>query len=207
MSTNAKQKFEEQGTLMFKPEELPLSGEEWSQIEALLDDVDYEHIVGGDAGEGHSVWVCRFYNDVERPEALHPRSEELSNIIISSKMKAFYKQIIGTDQLCLRRCQANLLYENDYIGVHIDQDSNPDYFATIIFHFDEQYKGGNFITRDQQRGDHSYHPQARAVLVNDCSIPHEVSRVESGKRKTLACFLSKSFADSDHDRQKFQVVK
>ena len=204
---NLAEQFEEQGSLMFNATEIPLTSEEWLHIENLLNEVEYKHIVGGDAGEGHSVWVSRFYNDVDKPLALQARSEEISKIVMSPKMKALYKQIIGTDQLCLRRCQANLLYENDYIGVHIDQDSNPDYFATIIFHFDEQYKGGDFITRDQQRGDHSYHPQQRAVLVNDCSIPHEVSRVESGQRKTLACFLSKSFADSDHHRQKFRVVK
>ena len=205
--SNPAEQFEQQGTLMFNEMELPLTGQEWQQIESLLNEVEYEHIVGGDAGEGHSVWVCRFYNDVVRPEALHSRSEELSNIVMSPKMKAFYQQIIGTDQLCMRRCQANLLHKDDYIGVHIDQDSNPDYFATIVFHFDAQYRGGEFITRDQQRGDHSYKPQQRAVLVNDCSIPHEVAKIESGERKTLACFLSKNFADSSNQRQKFRVVK
>ena len=207
MSASAQQQFKQQGTLLFNENEVPLSAEEWQHIETLLNEVDYEHIVGGDAGEGHSVWVSRFYNDVERPLALQARSEEISNIVMSAKMKAFYKQAIGTDELCLRRCQANLLHQNDYIGVHVDQDSNPDYFATVVFHFDAPYQGGDFITRDEQRGDHSYHPQRRAVLVNDCSIPHEVSKVEAGERKTLACFLSKNFADSDHHRKNFRVVK
>lgn len=207
MEMNARQQFDEQGTLMFNEAELPLSSEEWHQIESLLNEVEYEHIVGGDAGEGHSVWVCRFYNDVDKPTALHDRSEEIGNIIMSPKMKAFYKQIMGTDELCMRRCQANLLHKDDYIGVHVDQDSNPDYFATVVLHFDSVYQGGEFITRDQQRGDHSYKPEKRAMLVNDCSIPHEVSSVESGERKTLACFMSKSFADSGDHRKKFRVVK
>jgi hypothetical protein len=122
-------------------------------------------------------------------------------------MKSFYKQIFGTDELCLRRCQANLLYEGDYIGVHVDQHSNPDYFATVVLHFDSAYRGGAFITRDPQRGDHSYRPYKRAALVNDCSIPHEVSKVESGERRTLACFMSKNFGDSNHYRKNFRVVK
>ena len=205
--SNPAEQFEQHGTLMFNETELPLTEQEWQQIESLLNEVEYEHIVGGDAGEGHSVWVCRFYNDVVKPEALHARAEELSNIVMSPKMKAFYKQIIGTDELCMRRCQANLLHKDDYIGVHVDQDSNPDYFATVVIHFDGHYRGGEFITHDQQRGNHSYKPQQRAVLVNDCSIPHEVSKVESGERKTLACFLSKNFADSSNQRQKFRVVK
>ena len=207
MKTNIKQQFNEQGTLLFNDIEFPLASAEWQQIEELLDDVEYEHIVGGDAGEGHSVWVCRFYNDVDRPVALHPRSQEISDIVMSAKMKAFYKQLLGTDDLCLRRCQANLLQQGDYIGVHVDQDSNPDYFATVVLHFDTKYRGGEFITRDQQRGDHSYNPYKRAVLVNDCSIPHEVSMVESGERKTLACFISKNFADSAPHRKKFKVLK
>ena len=207
MKMNTEQQFEEKGSLLFNEVELPLTQEEWRHIESLLDDVEYEHIVGGDAGEGHSVRVCRFYNDVDKPVALHSRSEEISNIVMSSKMKAFYKQILGTADLCMRRCQANLLHEGDYIGVHVDQDSNPDYFATVVFHFDSEYRGGAFITRDLQRGDHSYSPYKRAVLVNDCSIPHEVSRVESGERKTLACFMSKNFADSQHQRKNFRVVK
>lgn len=207
MRMNKKQEFETRGSLLFAETELPLTSAEWQRIESLLAEVEYEHIVGGDAGEGHSVRVCRFYNDVDKPIALHVHSEEISRIVMSAKMKSFYKKILGTDELCLRRCQANRLQQGDYIGMHVDQDSNPDYFATVVFHFDSNYSGGAFITRDQQRGDHSYTPQKRAVLINDCSIPHEVSTVESGQRKTLACFLSKNFADSNHHRKKFRVVK
>jgi hypothetical protein len=207
MKMIAKQQFDEQGTLLFNDIEFPLTSAEWQQIENLLDEAEYEHIVGGDAGEGHSVWVSRFYNDVDRPVALQARSQEISDIVMSPKMKVFYKQIMGTDELCLRRCQANLLYEGDYIGVHVDQDSNPDYFATVVLHFNSDYRGGEFITRDQQRGDHSYSPYKRAALVNDCSIPHEVAMVESGERRTLACFMSRNFGDSNHHRKNFRVVK
>lgn len=205
--SNLASQFVDQGTLLFNAAEFPLTTEEWQEIETVLEDAEYEHIVGGDAGEGHSVWVCRFYNDVEKPVPLHPQSQKISDIVMSPKMKAFYKQIIGSDELCLRRCQANLLHEGDYIGVHVDQDSNPDYFATVVLHFDTEYRGGEFITRDQQRGDHSYSPYKRAALVNDCSIPHEVSMVESGSRKTLACFLSKNFSDSNNHRKNFKIVK
>lgn len=207
MIINTKQEFERQGSLLFNENELPLTDAEWQRMETLLDEVKYEHIVGGDAGEGHSVRVCRFYNDVDKPVALHAYSEEISRIVMSTKMMNFYKKILGSDELCLRRCQANRLQQGDYIGVHVDQDSNPDYFATVVFHFDANYKGGDFITRDQQRGDHHYSPKQRAVLINDCSIPHEVSIVESGQRITLACFLSKNFSDSNHHRKNFKVVK
>ena len=204
--SNATAQLDEQGTLLFNENEIPLSRKEWQQLEELINKVEYEHVVGGDAGEGHSVWVCRFFNDIDKPTALHERSAELSAIVMSSKMKTFYKQFTGCDQLCLRRCQANLLYEADFIGLHKDQDSNPDYFATVVFHFGSEYAGGAFITHGQH-GDQSYRPPARTALVNNCFIPHEVAAVERGERRTLACFLSKEPGRSNNPRRPFRIVK
>jgi len=204
--SNATAQLEEQGTLLFSESEIPLSKKEWQQLEQLINKVEYEHVVGGDAGEGHSVWVCRFFNDIDKPTALHERSAELSAIVMSAKMKAFYRQFTGSDQLCLRRCQANLLYKADFIGLHKDQDSNPDYFATVVFHFGSEYTGGAFVTHGQH-GDQSYHPSARTALVNNCFIPHEVAAVERGERRTLACFLSKELGRSNNPRRPFRIVK
>ena len=87
--------------------------------------------------------------------------------------------------------QATILFdEGDYIGEHKDQDSSPDYPATIVFHFSEDYSGGSFVTDEKQ----SYKPAASTALVNNCSVPHLVTEVESGERLTLACFLSPSFS-------------
>lgn len=211
MNSSAEKKFETQGTLLFTQEEVPMEEGEWRQLEKILDEVEYEHVVGGDAGEGHSVQVCRFYNDVERPTALHDRSPDVSHIVMSEKMRSFYKRFTGTDKLCLRRCQANLLNEGDFIGLHKDQDSSPCYFATVVFHFGSQCSGGDFVTYDVKRGEKSYHPSKRSVLVNNCSIPHEVSKVVEGERRTLACFLSKDFGPShkygNNNRQEFHIVK
>lgn len=199
--------FEQQGTLQFDRSDIPLSEKEWQQLESLINEVDYRHIIGGDAGEGHSVHVCRFYNDIEKPLALHERSADISKIVMNSRMREFYSRFTGTDRLCLRRCQANLLHKGDFIGVHKDQDSNPDYYATVVFHFGPEYKGGAFVTYDKHHGDRQYTPPQRAVLVNNCSIPHEVTEVRSGERRTLACFLSREFGDSGNQRQQFKIVK
>lgn len=205
MSNAVAQQFDDLGTLLFSKDEIPLSEKEWQQLEALINMVEYEHVVGGDAGEGHSVRVCRFYNDVDRPVALNEKSAEISAIVMSSKMKTFYRHFTGTDQLCLRRCQANLLHEGDFIGLHKDQDSSPDYFATVVFHFGSEYSGGAFVTHGEG-GDQHYHPTTHAALVNNCSIPHEVSVVEHGERRTLACFLSKEFTESSNQRRPFRIA-
>lgn len=207
MNNSAEKVFEDCGTLLFAQEDVPMEEEDWQRLEEIVNNVDYEHVVGGDAGEGHSVWVCRFYNDVDKPVALNEKSFDVSSIVMSQKMKAFYKQFTGTDDLCLRRCQANLLHKDDYIGLHKDQDSSPCYFATVVFHFGSQCSGGDFVSHDVKRGDKSYHPLKRSVLVNNCSIPHEVLKVEEGERKTLACFLSKDFGTSNNNRQEFRIVK
>lgn len=199
--------FEQQGTLLFEQKDIPLDENEWLRLEEIINNVDYEHVVGGDAGEGHSVWVCRFYNDVDEPVALNKRSLDVYNIVMSPRMQAFYKTFTGMDRMCLRRCQANKLGVGDYIGIHKDQDSNPDYYATIVFHFDSNYRGGSFVCHDQGQPGKSFHPDGRTILVNNCSLPHEVSSVEQGERKTLACFLSRNFGSSPNKRKQFRVVK
>lgn len=205
MNLSIAQQFDEQGTLLFAQNEIPLSDKEWQQLEELVSTVDYEHIVGGDAGEEHSVRVCRFYNDIERPVALHEKSTDVSAIVMSAKMKRFYKQFTGTDQLCMRRCQANLLHTGDFIGLHKDQDSSPYYFATVVFHFGSEYRGGDFVTHGECSYQ-SYHPTERTALVNNCFIPHEITTVESGKRRTLACFLSKVFNGNSNQRRSFRIA-
>ena len=201
--------IEQQPTLMFEQDDVPLTEQEWQQLAEILGRSDYEHIIGGDAYESHSVWVSRYFNDVVSPKALSEQSEEVAAIVMSPKMRNFYKQFTGTDQLCLRRCQANRLLEGDYIGEHKDQDSSPDYFATVVFHFSPDYSGGYFQTGNDERGGGSkkYKPKGKTVLVNNCSVPHQVTPVEKGERLTLACFLSTSFAPNKNSPAAFKVDK
>lgn len=193
--------LEQQATLLFAQEEIPFSEQEWRSLESILAKSDYEHIIGGDTDESHSVWVSRYFNDVESPEPLNDFSMEIESLVMSAKMRIFYQQFTGTDKLCLRRCQANRLLEGDYIGEHKDQDSSPDYLATVVFHFSEDYSGGYFQTSLQQR----YKPGAHTAVVNNCSVYHQVTEVESGTRLTLACFLSTSFEPNKKARVAFRV--
>ena len=202
-----KQKFdlEQQATLLFEADEIPLTEQEWQQLARLLANSEYQHIIGGDANESHSVWVSRYFNDIEAPEALNALSRDIEAIVMSSKMRDFYQRFAGTSKLCLRRCQANRLQKGDYIGEHKDQDSSPDYLATIVFHFSEEYSGGYFQTGGQKNRQQAYKPRAHMALVNNCSVPHQVTKVESGERLTLACFLSPSFAPNKNPRVAFKV--
>ena len=186
--------IETEQTMMFGSDELPLDDSEWQQLAQILADSEYQHVIGGDANESHSVWVSRYYNDVVSPTALDVNSEAVRAIVMSDKMRRFYSRFTGTEELCLRRCQANRLCEGDYIGEHCDQDSSPDYFATVVFHFDSAYEGGYFETVRQDGPSLQVRPRAHSALVNNCRVPHRVTPVTSGQRLTLACFLSLSFA-------------
>lgn len=201
MNAQVQYDIEQQKTLLFEKGEIPLTQQEWQQLSSLLANSEYEHIIGGDANESHSVWVSRYFNDVGMPKALSDLSADISAIIMSPKMRNFYKQFAGTDKLCLRRCQANRMFKGDFIGEHKDQDSSPDYLATIVFHFSNEYTGGFFVTHEGQR----YKPSAYMALVNNCSVPHLVSKVESGERLTLACFLSPSFSANKKRCSVFQI--
>ena len=200
--------LEQQPTLVFDETEIPFNQQDWQQLAVLLAKSEYQHIIGGDANEGHSVWVSRYFNDIQSPKALNEFSSEVEAIVMSEKMRAFYQRFTGTEKVCLRRCQANRLLKGDYIGEHIDQDSSPEYMATVVFHFSNVYTGGYFQTSaSENREPLSYKPQAHMALVNNCSVPHQVTPVESGERLTLACFLSTSFGANKHTPAAFKVAK
>jgi len=189
------------GTLIFDEQELPLSDSEWQQLESLVASSRFEHVIGGDADESHSVRVSRYFNDVTEPQALNDIALEIEKIVMSRKMRSFYASFTGSENLCLRRCQANKMQAGDFIGMHKDQDSSPAYYATVVFHLDCAYTGGLFETCDKRR----YRPDRHMALVNNCSISHQVTEVTSGIRLTLACFLSHSFAPSQNTRFDFRV--
>lgn len=200
-----KEKLDRSGALIFGSGEVPLGAEQWAQLETIARQVDYEHIIGGDAGEGHSVYVSRFVNDVVEPVDLQPQANTIKNIVMNDDMQLFYKSFLGGEALCLRRCQANLLKKSDYIGKHIDQHSNPDYIASVVFHFDSDYQGGDFISQPDSVNETTFHPKPHSVVVNNGHCWHEVEAVVSGERRTLACFFSNQFGRSQNNRQEFEI--
>lgn len=200
-----KLQLEQTGVLQFDATDVPLSNTQWMELETISQQVDYEHIIGGDAGEGHSVYVSRFINDVIAPVDLQPIATRIKDITMSDSMLRFYQRFIGSQNLCLRRCQVNLLKKDDYIGKHIDQHSNPDYFASVVFHLDSTYEGGDFISQPDTSNSKVLHPVAHSVVINAGHVWHEVKPVSSGERRTLACFLSTSFGESERPRLDFDV--
>lgn len=198
--------FSQHGALIIRPDELPLESSDWQQLDSILTVMDYEKVVGGDTGDAHSVWVGRFVNDVFKPEHLHPLTEQVLAILMSSAMHQFFSAITGEYPLCVRRCQANRLLAGDFIGYHIDQDTTPDYKATAIFQLSSEFQGGEFVVHHPQRGDVAIDFPRYSVLMNRGDIPHQVKPVQSGVRSTLACFFSTNFGQTQKPRSEIRVV-
>jgi len=201
-----KEAFVRTGALIFDQNDVPLSETQWDSLESFTRQSDYEHVIGGDAGEGHSVYVSRFVNDVVEPADLLPQASAVKEIVMSDAMMSFYQSFIGDMPLCLRRCQANLLKDHDFIGRHIDQHSNIDYIASVVFHFNSDYSGGDFVSQPNTAGEIKFHPEPHSIVVNRGDVCHEVEPVVAGERRTLACFLSGEFGKSHRSRLEFEVA-
>lgn len=198
--------FQQRGAIVLQRDELPLVNSQWEALEALLARMDYAKVVGGDTGDAHSVWVGRFVNDVEKPELLHALTPPLLDIVMNEDMHAFFGQLIGAYPLCLRRCQANRLFHGDFIGYHVDRDTTPDYTATAVFQFSDEFEGGEFLLYHPEDGEKRVNLPKYSVLLNRGDIPHQVMPVQSGVRLTLACFFSTNFGATRKTRSEIKIA-
>jgi len=198
--------FQQHGAIVLQREELPLADLQWDTLESLLAQMDYAKVVGGDTGDAHSVWVGRFVNDVEKPEMLHPLAQPLLEIVMNENMHAFFGNLIGSYPLCVRRCQANRLFNGDFIGYHIDRDTTPDYSATAVFQFSDEFEGGEFMLYHPEEGESLVKMPKYSVLLNRGDIPHQVMPVKTGVRLTLACFFSTNFGATSKSRSEIKIA-
>ena len=166
--------------------------EELNKIKELVfhPEMPIETIQIGDVGEPNRVDVSRFVVDRSMPQLVNIKyAKPLIDILFSEKSQNFFKSFFDKENLYLRRCQLNTIGEGGFIGKHLDCDSNPDYLAAIIIHFDENFKGGDFIYYPNDIP-HKIHASKDCLIISSCSIEHEVKKVTHGKRSTLVFFLS-----------------
>ncbi|WP_455221301.1 2OG-Fe(II) oxygenase [Kaarinaea lacus] len=198
--------YRQQGYVLLQRDEVPLQPAQWGQLQSLLARMDYAKVVGGDTGDAHSVWVGRFVNDVEKPLSLHSLTDSVLDIVMNDEMHTFFGQLTGNYPLCVRRCQANRLFTDDFIGYHVDRDTTPDYNATAVFQLSEAYHGGDFVLYHPEQGEQTVHLPKYSVLLNRGDIPHEVLPVKDGVRLTLACFFSTNFGATHKPRSDIKIA-
>ena len=184
------------GTAYVKINDSPLSEKDLDNLNKFCNEVEKEFIKIGDAGETNYLHVGRFMTDVEEPEKVDNQfSEKVIEILSSKKMLGFIKEVCNLkDDVYIRRIQYNEIGKDCFVGYHLDKDSNPDYIAAIVLQLGTNFNGGLYrvFNKFNKKKYIDYKPEYGSLLISDCNYPHEVTRVESGKRGSLVFFISKN---------------
>jgi hypothetical protein len=172
----------------------PLSEKDFLNLKNYCDNVEKEFIKIGDAGEKNHLLVGRFITDIKKPEIVKNKySKKVISILKKKKIISFIKKIIKTKKnLYLRRVQFNEISKNCFVGYHLDVDSNPEYVAACVIQLGSNFKGGLYrvYKNKKTKNFYDYEPSKGSLIISNCLYPHEVTKVKSGKRRSLVFFVS-----------------
>ncbi len=197
LGTELKAEFDQNGIVYFEPDTSCFSQQDIDELERLCAEIPIERVVTGDAGEPNHVDVGRFVTDVERPELVNrPLSDRALEIVMKDAAKQMYADILGTDQVFLRRMQVNKFGEDCFVGMHLDTDSNPDYKFACIIQLGDDFDGGEFAVYKDDALVRSIKPEYRSLTISNSSFPHEVQRVTRGQRASLVFFIGDNDGDN-----------
>jgi predicted 2-oxoglutarate/Fe(II)-dependent dioxygenase YbiX len=94
----------------------------------------------------------------------------------------------------LRRVQAHVLEPGNFLDPHIDNGANPLWDISTICGFESASQGGTLVVEAEDGSKISYDGSAGTVVLFRANLRHEITRVISGQRRTLACWYSRSDA-------------
>ena len=189
-----KKNYLEKGTAYIKFEENIFTEEEILELQRICFAVPKEHVEIGDAGESNYLKVGRFMTDTENPMVVNEGfSTLLIKILNKNTVKGFISKIldINENDIFYRRIQFNEIFENCFVGLHLDTDSNPDYLAACVIQVGEKFEGGMYRVYQKDKSYFDYKPDYGSLIISDCRYPHEVTRVTKGVRGSLVFFISK----------------
>ena len=189
-----KKNYSTKGTILVnKNDEInPISKEDLNELLSCCEKVDKEFVEIGDAGESNNLLVGRFMTDVKKPEIVkNPFSEKVLSILSKQKVFDFIKKISGSEgNLYLKRVQFNQIDKGNFVGYHLDTDSNPDYIAACVVQLGSDYTGGKYRVHQKNGTHNDFTSDFGDLIISNCNYPHEVTKVESGNRKSLVFFVS-----------------
>ena len=194
---NYQKEYQKKGTVMIPFEEKisPITNEDFENLLEYCEKVEKEFIEIGDAGESNNLMVGRFMTDKDKPEIVNnPYSERLLNILKSESIVKLIKKVINfKSDVYLRRVQYNQINEGNFVGYHLDTDSNPDYIAACVIQLGNNFKGGIYRVYQKDKSFNDFHPSKVSLIISNCNYPHEVTKVTMGERKSLVFFISNHF--------------
>ncbi|WP_020413220.1 2OG-Fe(II) oxygenase [Microbulbifer variabilis] len=190
-------------SMVFPKKEIPFTESEWQILRRISSDVNYEKVTLSNAGDTHEIFVSRVVYDQfkdYKPKLMNTKiAPEILSVLLSEKMRAFYKEIIGSDQFIMPRCQFTILEKGGFISEHLDTDTNPHYYASIVLHFSSGYTGGSYTYTNYLRdAEVELKTKENSMVVALSSrFPHYVQAMEGGERRTLTYFLSFPYCQMD----------
>lgn len=192
-----KKNYQKKGTIMvpFNEEVNPFTQEDLDNLSDYCEKVEKEFIEIGDAGESNNLMVGRFMTDTEKPLIVNDElSIKLLEILSKDSVINLIKEILDIkSKLYLRRVQYNQINKNNFVGYHLDTDSNPDYLVACVIQLGDDFEGGIYRVYQKDKSYNDFYPTKGSLIISNCSYPHEVTKVTKGHRKSLVFFISKNF--------------
>ena len=190
-----KENYLKNGTAYIEHAATPFNKTQTNELFKICEDVEKEFVTVGDADEPNHVYVGRFMTDIKKPEVVQNKfSKKLIDTLWTNEMRTFIKSVINTkDELYLRRIQYNEIFQDCFVGYHLDIDSNPDYLAACVIQFGSDFDGGLYRVYNKENNEKyiDYKANFGSLIISDCQFPHEVTKVTRGKRGSLVFFVSK----------------
>ena len=195
-----KNEYQKKGTTLIPFDEgiNPFSNEDFKNLFEYCEKVEKEFIEIGDAGEINNLMVARFMTDKNKPEVVdNPYSKKLLEILGKKSFVDLIKNILSLkNEFYLRRVQYNQINKGNFVGYHLDTDSNPDYLAACVIQLGENFDGGIYRVFQKDKSYNDFHPTKGSLIISNCNYPHEVTKVTSGERKSLVFFISNHYGDN-----------
>ena len=196
-----KNEYQKKGTTLIPFDEgiNPFSNEDFKNLFEYCEKVEKEFIEIGDAGEINNLMVARFMSDKNKPEVVdNPYSKKLLEILGKKSFVDLIKNILSLkNEFYLRRVQYNQINKGNFVGYHLDTDSNPDYLAACVIQLGENFDGGIYRVFQKDKSYNDFHPTKGSLIISNCNYPHEVTKVTSGERKSLVFFISNHYGDNE----------
>lgn len=169
----------------------------WSELIALMNkrvkQEKSEQIHRGDTDENSNISVFRFIKDDPDygPTIVSNYHEELIDILKKMKLDLLVKRVVGLKEPFLRRAQYHVLSKDGYVGYHVDSEYKSEYESTLVLHFKNVYHGGTLKFSKGQ----NFNTNSNAIILFPSNNGHEITKLLSGERFSLALFYSNGEED------------
>lgn len=186
--------LQHKGTVVFPPGTV-FGFDELERIHALQSHFPEERVSGGDAHDEQDIYVRRILTDRvgEVPSlTLEPYASEIMAILDDEPRKRAFATLLGSsEEYFIRRCQTHRMAVGSYLGAHIDVESNPHNEFSVVIQLGRGFEGGEFVVHPEGRDAEIYATEYGSVLVTACTLRHEVWKVRSRERHSVAYFYSR----------------